>query len=159
MIFANSGAGHYWWIDHAPWNGLHIADLVFPFFLWIMGVCIPISIKSQHKRKVSRMNMFKGVLIRSLKLFLLGLCLGTVNGSHFDTLRIFGVLQRFGIAYFVVGTLHISFSPTYPIPCQGNIAKMIMDILVLSREWIAMIGIILLNMLIVFRYPVPNCPM
>lgn len=52
MIFVNSGGGHYWWIDHATWNGLHIADLVFPWFLFIMGVCIPLSIKSQINRKV-----------------------------------------------------------------------------------------------------------
>jgi heparan-alpha-glucosaminide N-acetyltransferase len=62
MIFANSGAGHYWWIEHATWNGLHIADLVFPFFLWIMGVCIPISVKSQMNRNVPKLQMLKGVL-------------------------------------------------------------------------------------------------
>lgn len=72
MIFANSGAGHYWWMDHAPWNGLHLADLVFPFFLWIMGVCIPISIKSQHRRGVPRRDMLINILIRSVKLFALG---------------------------------------------------------------------------------------
>lgn len=52
MIFVNSGGGHYWWIDHAVWNGLHIADLVFPWFLFIMGVCIPLSIKSQINRQI-----------------------------------------------------------------------------------------------------------
>lgn len=51
MIFVNSGGGHYWWIDHATWNGLHFADLVFPWFLFIMGVCIPMSIKSQINRE------------------------------------------------------------------------------------------------------------
>lgn len=52
MIFVNSGGGHYWWIEHAVWNGLHFADLVFPWFLFIMGVCIPLSIKSQVNRQV-----------------------------------------------------------------------------------------------------------
>lgn len=51
MIFVNSGGGHYWWIEHAVWNGLHFADLVFPWFLFIMGVCIPLSIKSQITRE------------------------------------------------------------------------------------------------------------
>jgi predicted acyltransferase len=54
MIFANSGGGRYWWIDHAVWNGLHIADLVFPWFLFIMGVCIPMSIRSQLYHKVPK---------------------------------------------------------------------------------------------------------
>lgn len=54
MIFVNSGGGHYWWIEHAPWNGLHLADIVFPSFLWIMGVCIPISVKSQLARGTTK---------------------------------------------------------------------------------------------------------
>jgi heparan-alpha-glucosaminide N-acetyltransferase len=62
MIFVNAGGGHYWWIEHATWNGLHVADLVFPFFLWIMGVCIPISVKAQMNRGVSKFQMLKGVL-------------------------------------------------------------------------------------------------
>jgi heparan-alpha-glucosaminide N-acetyltransferase len=52
MIFVNSGGGHYYWIEHATWNGLHLADLVFPWFLFIMGSCIPLSIKSQVNRQV-----------------------------------------------------------------------------------------------------------
>lgn len=50
MILANYGAGHYNFLEHATWNGLNVADLVFPWFMWIMGVCIPISIKSALKR-------------------------------------------------------------------------------------------------------------
>lgn len=54
MIFVNSGGGHYWWIEHATWNGLHLADLVFPSFLWIMGVCLPLSLRSQLQRLATR---------------------------------------------------------------------------------------------------------
>ena len=49
MIFVNYGGGDYNFMDHAIWNGLQVADLVFPWFMWIMGVCIPISIKSVLK--------------------------------------------------------------------------------------------------------------
>lgn len=62
MIFVNSGGGHYWWIEHATWNGLHIADLVFPWFLWIMGVCIPMSVKSQLGRNTPKKDMLLNVL-------------------------------------------------------------------------------------------------
>lgn len=62
MIFVNSGGGHYWWIEHATWNGLHVADIVFPFFLWIMGVCIPISILSQLRRNLSRTSILFNIL-------------------------------------------------------------------------------------------------
>lgn len=57
MIFANCGAGRYWWLEHASWNGIHPADFIFPSFLWIMGVCIPISIKSQVARNATKQAM------------------------------------------------------------------------------------------------------
>lgn len=62
MIFVNTGGGEYWWMDHCAWNGLHIADVVFPFFLWIMGVCIPLSLKSQIRRNISKQDMLMNVL-------------------------------------------------------------------------------------------------
>ena len=45
MIFVNDGGGGYWFMEHATWNGLYVADLVFPWFIWIMGVCIPMSVR------------------------------------------------------------------------------------------------------------------
>lgn len=54
MIFVNYGCGGYAILDHAIWNGLHIADVIFPWFLWIMGVCIPISVSSSFKRGISK---------------------------------------------------------------------------------------------------------
>ena len=53
MIFGNCGGAKYWFVEHATWNGLHFADLVFPWFLFIMGFCIPLSIKSQIRRQPS----------------------------------------------------------------------------------------------------------
>ncbi|KAJ8929007.1 hypothetical protein NQ314_018366 [Rhamnusium bicolor] len=103
MIFANFGSGGYEFIDHAIWNGLHVADLVFPCFVWIMGVCIPISLTSSFKKDVSNKIIIKNVLKRSVKLFCLGIFLG--SGSDLNYLRIFGVLQRFGVAYLVVTTI------------------------------------------------------
>jgi len=70
MIFVNSGGGRYWFIEHATWNGLHFADLVFPWFLFIMGVCIPLSIKSQVNRQVPMKEIvWKIVKVSSKSLF------------------------------------------------------------------------------------------
>ena len=79
MIFVNDGAGGYWFLEHATWNGLQVADLVFPWFLWIMGVCIPMSIKSFEKRKVPLGVAFVGILRRSVVLFLLGFFANTLG--------------------------------------------------------------------------------
>lgn len=63
MIFANTGAGRYHWFEHATWNGLHAADVIFPSFLWIMGVCIPISLKSQFAKNIPRHEMLSSIFI------------------------------------------------------------------------------------------------
>ena len=63
MIFVNSGGGKYSILEHATWNGLHLADVVFPFFLFIMGVCIPISLMSQLNRNANK----KQIVMRILK--------------------------------------------------------------------------------------------
>ena len=39
MIFVNYGGGGYWFLAHSVWNGLTVADLVFPWFMWIMVSC------------------------------------------------------------------------------------------------------------------------
>ena len=87
MMFVNDGAGSYWFFEHATWNGLLLADLVFGWFdkkyftpvkakhsklfvcyiiiirfMWIMGVCIPIATRSSHRRKESFLVAFANVL-------------------------------------------------------------------------------------------------
>ncbi|CAG2120764.1 unnamed protein product, partial [Medioppia subpectinata] len=47
MIFVNVGAGGYEFLDHAPWDGFHFADIIFPWFIFIMGTTMAISLKSQ----------------------------------------------------------------------------------------------------------------
>jgi len=70
--------------------------------MWIMGVCVPVSIKSQVKRKIPKLTILKNILIRSLKLIGIGLILASKQGPvDIQTLRLPGVLQRFGICYFV----------------------------------------------------------
>jgi len=42
MIFVNLGGGGYWWLEHSTWNGLTVADLVFPWFIFMMGAAMAI---------------------------------------------------------------------------------------------------------------------
>ena len=74
MIFVNYGGGSYWFFAHSPWNGLTVADLVFPWFLWIMGVSLAISIRSQLRNSMSRSVNLKIILTRTrtgVQLFIL----------------------------------------------------------------------------------------
>ncbi|CAL8127449.1 unnamed protein product [Orchesella dallaii] len=105
MIFVNDGGAGYYFLEHATWDGLYVADLVFPWFLWIMGVCIPVSIKSQVKRNTPKLTILRRIIIRSLKLIAIGVILNSKGGPiEFNKLRLPGVLQRFGICYFVAAT-------------------------------------------------------
>ncbi|CAG7716313.1 unnamed protein product [Allacma fusca] len=109
MIFVHDGGASYRFMQHATWDGLQVADIIFPWFLWIMGVCIPISLKGQYKKQIPTKTIIKKAGIRGLKLLCLGLMLGTIGGSPQDLkfYRIFGVLQRFGITYFLCTLLAV----------------------------------------------------
>ena len=77
MIFVNYGGGGYWFFNHSAWNGLTVADLVFPWFVWIMGVSVVFSYQSRRKDQIwSRLYQ---VFRRSIILFGLGLFLN--NGE------------------------------------------------------------------------------
>lgn len=71
MIFVNYGCGGYAILEHALWNGLHLADVIFPWFLWIMGVCIPISVASSNRRGVSREAAVLNIVRVGLKTFII----------------------------------------------------------------------------------------
>lgn len=62
MIFVNYGCGGYEILEHAKWNGLHLADLVFPWFMWIMGACIPISLMSSFKKNISNKVILRRII-------------------------------------------------------------------------------------------------
>lgn len=90
MIFVNSGAGGYWFLNHAVWNGLNVADCVFPWFMFIMGVAIHISMRSVTKKNLSKNRLMLGILRRTALLFLFGLIINSTNYREY----------RFTLAYW-----------------------------------------------------------
>lgn len=80
-----------------------------------MGVCIPISILSQKKRQTPHFTILKKIISRSVKLVLIGLFIintcSKPSPVPLGKVRIPGVLQRFGICYFVVSLLVLYFVP------------------------------------------------
>lgn len=62
MIFVNDGSGSYIKLGHATWNGMLLGDLVFPCFIWIMGVCMPIALSAQLKRGLSKFQISYSIL-------------------------------------------------------------------------------------------------
>ena len=50
MMFVNYGGGAYWYFAHSKWNGLTVADLVMPWFMFMMGVSFTFSLKSLDRK-------------------------------------------------------------------------------------------------------------
>lgn len=54
MIFVNYGGGGYWFLKHSAWDGLTVADLVFPWFLFIMGTSLAFAAQANVRRGLPR---------------------------------------------------------------------------------------------------------
>src|SRR5665213_556077 len=101
MILVNSPGNQtaYWPLDHAEWNGLTPTDLVFPFFMFIVGMSLVFSLRRRREKTRSEANLFKTILRRTLILFGFGLLLNGFPYYHLSTIRIPGVLQRIALGY------------------------------------------------------------
>jgi predicted acyltransferase len=101
-------------LQHAPWHGWTLTDLIFPFFLFIIGVSIAFSF-SDHHRSEHRWWVYLRAARRIMILFGLGLLLNALDHLPWwpalSTLRIPGVLQRIAIVYGVTSLLVLHLSP------------------------------------------------
>lgn len=93
-------------LEHAVWNGCTPTDLVFPFFLFIVGVSIAYALAEATPAALPK------ILTRSLKLFGLGLFLNVFPSFNLETVRIPGVLQRIALVYLVCASLFVTTGPT-----------------------------------------------
>jgi predicted acyltransferase len=109
MILVNNpgdGPAAYGLLQHSQWNGWTPTDLVFPFFLFIVGVATAFSLRSRMERGGSRRTLMMRVVWRSLVLFALGMFLnGFPNHYHLASWRFFGVLQRIALCYLTTAAL------------------------------------------------------
>uniref|UniRef100_A0AAR2JT95 Heparan-alpha-glucosaminide N-acetyltransferase catalytic domain-containing protein n=1 Tax=Pygocentrus nattereri TaxID=42514 RepID=A0AAR2JT95_PYGNA len=163
MVFVNYGGGRYWFFRHESWNGLTVADLVFPWFVFIMGTSISLSVNGALCRGAMRSHLLRKVCWRSLQLFLIGVfiinpnyCLGPLS---WDSLRIPGVLQRLAFTYLVVAVLDVlvarvhqdsSLTDVWWYPAH--------DIFLNWPAWICVITMETLWLCLTFLLPVPGCP-
>jgi predicted acyltransferase len=112
MILVNDGIGNraYWPLRHAVWNGWTPTDLVFPTFLFVIGISIVFSTEARLSRGVSKASLVPHIFRRAAVLFLLGLVVNGSQGPHFfapGTLRIYGVLQRIALCYLFASLLYL----------------------------------------------------
>jgi len=109
MILVNNPGDEqsaYWPLQHAAWNGWTPTDLIFPFFLFVVGVSMVYSLSSRLGRGESRGKIFSHALRRGVVIFALGLFLnGFPNHYQLSSWRVYGVLQRIAICYVVAAVL------------------------------------------------------
>lgn len=107
MIIANMAGvvpDVYPFLSHAPWNGCTPTDLVFPFFLFIVGVAMSFSLSKYSLESKLNSFVYFNLCRRAVILFTLGLLLNGfwnqgVGSFDLQSLRLMGVLQRIGLAY------------------------------------------------------------
>ena len=108
-------------LQHAAWHGWTPTDLIFPFFLFIVGITTSISLGARRERGVSDGALVRQVLKRGAIIFLLGILLsgfpffdiaatrehGLIEGIRvsLSSLRIPGVLQRIAVVYVIAALI------------------------------------------------------
>ena len=93
-------------LTHADWNGCTFADLVFPFFIFIMGAAMPFAFARRSAVGQSPRHWYGRVARRGAWLILLGLLLNVVaSAPHVIDTRVPGVLQRLGLVYLIAAPL------------------------------------------------------
>jgi predicted acyltransferase len=111
MILVNDpgdGPAAYWPLRHARWNGWTPTDLIFPFFVFIVGVAMAFSFRSRLNRGETRLELLKHVWLRGLALFAMGMFLnGFPTHYQLEHWRIYGVLQRIALCYVVTAVLEL----------------------------------------------------
>lgn len=98
-------------LEHAPWNGWTPTDLVFPFFLFIVGVSITFALDTARLTPDRHGDAIRKIVRRSLTLFGLGLFLNLFPSFNFATVRIMGVLQRIGLVYLFTSLIFLKTTP------------------------------------------------
>jgi predicted acyltransferase len=110
MILVNNngdGAHAYWALKHANWNGFTPTDLVFPTFLFLVGISTVLSTEARLAQGASKQSLFLHTVRRAVIIFLLGLLVNSFPHFNPHTLRFYGVLPRIAICYFVVACLYL----------------------------------------------------
>ncbi|MFV8328432.1 acyltransferase family protein [Flavobacterium sp. ZS1P14] len=95
-------------LEHAEWNGCTPTDLVFPFFIFIMGAAIPFANPTKH----FDFTVLNKIIVRSLRIFCLGLFLNYFNrielfGLEGISLLILRLIITFGVAYALLGNFSL----------------------------------------------------
>ena len=98
---------------HAKWHGATPTDLVFPFFLFIVGVSITLSLSKLKSN--SQSVIYLKIIKRTIIIFGLGIFLSLFTKFDFENLRVAGVLQRIALVYLACSVLYLNMNYKYQL--------------------------------------------
>ena len=98
-------------LRHAKWHGWTPTDLIFPFFLFIVGVSITFSFSKKIKNGAISSALYSKILRRAILLFAVGYFLRVFPSFNFESIRIPGVLHRIALCYLFASLLFLKVRP------------------------------------------------
>jgi predicted acyltransferase len=107
MVNNNGGPGSWREMNHSFWNGFTATDLVFPTFLFVVGISIVYAFESRLARGATRAQLARHTAVRAGILVLFGIVVNNFPFFHFAHMRFYGVLQRIALCYLVVGLFYL----------------------------------------------------
>ncbi len=107
MVNNNGGSGSWRFMNHAEWNGLTATDLVFPTFVFVMGVSVVFAIEARLARGTTRAQLVRHALQRFVILCLLGIVVNSFPFFATEHMRFYGVLQRIAVCYLAVSLFYL----------------------------------------------------
>jgi predicted acyltransferase len=111
MILVNTpgdGRHVYWPLEHAEWHGWTPTDVVFPSFVWIVGLAMTLALGRRLAHGDSRAHLFGKAARRAAILFVMGVAVYVYPNFDLSTQRILGVLQRIAICYLVTSAIFLT---------------------------------------------------
>ncbi len=138
ILVNNPGSWSYVYppLRHAEWDGWTPTDLIFPFFLFIVGVSLVVSFSRRELAGATPRELLRKALLRGTLIVVVGLLLSGFPGYDFATIRIPGVLQRIGVVYALTALIFLGFG-------------------VRARRWVAA-GLLFGYWLVLTQLPVPG---
>ncbi|MFI5397810.1 MAG: acyltransferase family protein [Candidatus Binatia bacterium] len=116
-------------LQHADWDGCTPTDLIFPFFLFIVGVAITLAFAAWTRQGGTKSQLFLKIVRRTLIIFALGIVVNGFPAFDWSEIRIPGVLQRVAACYFLASIVVLT------LDARGQTATTVM---LLIGYWAAM---------------------
>ena len=164
ILVNNPGSSQYTYsqLEHSEWSGWTFTDLVFPFFLWIVGVSMTLSFAKRMEAGADRRKLLFHAARRAVLIFIVALLLNGFPTFQFNYVRIPGVLQRIAVCFLIASAIYLYCSlrgrviwlvsllvaywllmTLYPVPAfgpgvltkEGNFAKYIDGMLLTGHMW------------------------